>query len=168
MNLLRKRHGAFLWEATASIDIRGLLGATLSTVQALKLVFAAVASLAILCGCANLNTIAAESEAIGTSKTFEHPYDEVAPAALEAAQSLNVNIKTTEKHDDTYRILFTKSVSAWSWGEVGAIYVKPVGPKATQVTVRSDKRDKLQITGTNETNFSDAIFSGIETRLVRK
>ncbi len=134
----------------------------------MKNIFIGILMTVLLCGCANMSTVSNDSGAVGTSKIFKYPYDDVAAAALESAQSLNVTIKKTEKNGDTYQILFSKAISAWSWGEVGSINVKPLDAFATVVSVESQKRDKFQITGTDEKAFSEAIFSGIESRLNKK
>jgi hypothetical protein len=115
-----------------------------------------------LCGlvaCANQATVENSNE--GTEKLFNHPYDEVGPAVLETLQGLNVNIKKNVTDGSGAQIIFTKSVSAWSWGEVGSVRVKPVGEDVTLVVVDTEKRSQLQVTGTDEEEFSNAIFSGV-------
>ena len=130
----------------------------------LQITFLALISLLVV-ACANQSTVA-ESNA-GTTKVFNYPYDQVRPAALETVQGLNVEIKKTQQEGEGTRILFSKSLSAWSWGEVGSVVVKPIDENATLVTVDTEKRSKYQITGTDETEFSEAIFDGIEEVLSR-
>jgi len=119
-----------------------------------------------LSACANMNTIENSSEP-GASQIFNHPADTVSSAALESVQSLNVAVKKTENQGDTFEIYFSKPVSAWSWGEVGRVTVRPLEENATVVEVRAEKRHQLQVTGTDELEFAGAIFSGIEKRLNR-
>ena len=120
---------------------------------------------AFTCGCANMQTVEGQSAEEGTTKIFKYPPEDVKAATLESVQSLNVTIKSTAQEGDSFRILFSKSISAWSWGEVGSVIVKPLDTEGTLVSVNSEKRDQFQITGTDEQEFAAAIFSGIEKRL---
>lgn len=117
-------------------------------------------------GCANQSSVASSNA--GTTKVFKYPYSEVNPAALETVQGLNVELKGTKPEGDGTRILFSKPVSAWSWGEVGSVVVKPIDENATLVTVDTEKRYQIQVTGTGEVEFSEAIFMGIEEVLTRE
>lgn len=130
-----------------------------------RVLFAVVLSV-MISGCANQSTVG-DSNA-GTTKVFKHPYDEVRPAALETVQGLNVEIKKTQPEGDGTRVLFSKPISAFSWGEVGSIVVKPIDENATLVTVDTEKRYQIQVSGTGEMEFSEAIFSGIAEILTRK
>ena len=117
----------------------------------------------LVAGCANQATV--ENSSGGTTKVFERPYDDVRPATLETIQGLNVNIKKTKPEGNGTRIIFSKSISAFSWGEVGSVSVKPLDKTTTSVTVDSEKR--FGMGGTDEKEFSQVIFSGIEETLIR-
>ena len=77
----------------------------------------------LVVGCASQSTV--ENSTGGITKVFEHPYDDVRPATLEAVKGLNVNINKTEPEGNGTRIIFSKSISAFSWGEVGRVSIKP-------------------------------------------
>jgi restriction endonuclease Mrr len=55
-------------------------------------------------------------------------------------------------------------MSAFSWGEVGRVTVVDKEP-ISQVIVLSEKRYKVQVTGTEVDEFAQAIFDGIERAL---
>ena len=117
-------------------------------------------------GCANQSSVA--DSTAGTTKVFKYPYLKVSPIALETIQGLNVEVKGTKPEGNGTRILFSKPISARSWGEVGSVVVKPIDGNATLVTVDTEKRYKIQVSGTDEVEFSQAIFMGIEEALTRK
>ena len=119
----------------------------------------------LVVGCASQSTV--ENSTGGITKVFEHAYDDVRPATLEAVQGLNVNINKTEPEGNGTRIIFSKSISAFSWGEVGRVSIKPLDETNTSVTVDTEKRSKYQITGTEESEFAEEIFQGIEESLNR-
>jgi hypothetical protein len=51
-----------------------------------------------------------------------------------------------------------------SWGEVGRVSIHPIGEAITRVVVDTEKRYKLQVTGTDEEEFFQALFLGIENQ----
>ena len=62
-------------------------------------------------------------------------------------------------------ILVTKQLSAFSWGEVGRIYVQKSTSAPTSVYVLWEKRYQLQISGTGQSEFSDSLFKAIANAL---
>jgi hypothetical protein len=51
-----------------------------------------------------------------------------------------------------------------SWGEVGRDSIHPIGEAITRVVVDTEKRYKLQVTGTDEEEFFQVLFLGIENQ----
>ncbi len=127
-------------------------------------VLTGVSLMLALSACANMSSIERSSE-VGTTRTFNHPAEIVSAAALESVRSLDVAIEKTASEDNAFRIYFSKPLSAFSWGEVGRVTVRPLEASATVVEVRAEKRSKFQLTGTDERKFARAIFAGIENRL---
>ncbi|MEM6683882.1 MAG: hypothetical protein AAF607_16730 [Pseudomonadota bacterium] len=116
-------------------------------------------------GCATTNTVRNANQDAGISRVFNNDYDTVKAAAAEAIERLNVNIRSTEETSTSYQVIFSKSISAFSWGEVGRVLVFRNSGEGTKVTVSAEKRSQLQITGTNEQKFASEIFAGIDEEL---
>lgn len=98
-------------------------------------------------------------------KDFNAPYGSVTAATRHSVESLNVTITDTQQVGDIFTVNFKKSVSVWSWGEVGWVRVYPSESGQVTVEVASQKVMKAQLTGTEQDEFASAIFEGIETSL---
>jgi len=120
-----------------------------------------ILTLLALAGCATTGSLPNDDRG-GDSATFAQDYGSVVNATLESMQNLNINIKNTQRTDAGTVINFTKSVSAWSWGEVGRVAVRPTDTGAI-VIVSSDKR--WGVSGTDQDEFATAIFAGIREAL---
>lgn len=116
-------------------------------------------SVLISASCANMDTVTSSPKDAGVYQTFTEDHELVKAAVLGSMQNLNINIKETSETPDGFSITFTKSVSAFSWGEVGRVLVTRKNHN-TQVFVHSEKRSRYQITGTDEQDFANHIFSG--------
>jgi len=125
------------------------------------------AVLALLSGCATSSDVMNAPLTAGVSKDFKAPYETTKRLALESVQGLNVDVKSTQETDDVYTIIFAKSMSAFSWGEVGRVNVMDLSPKS-RVSVITEKRAKYQLTGTDQGDFAQAVFDGIEHALDRR
>ena len=121
-----------------------------------------------LAACANLDTVTNAPKQAGISKTFSEDYELVKAAVLGSMQSLNINIKEPAETPNGYAIAFTKSVSAFSWGEVGRVLVSKNSAGGARVFVHSEKRSKYQITGADESDFADQIFAGVDEILSKE
>ena len=98
-------------------------------------------------------------------KDFEAPYSSVTAATRHAVESLNVKVTGAQQTGNVLTISFKKSVSAWSWGEVGWVRVYPSESGQVTVEVASQKVMKAQVTGTEQDEFAAAIFDGIKKSL---
>ncbi len=125
------------------------------------------AALAMLAGCATSSDVMNAPLTAGVSKDFSAPYDTTKRLTLESVQGLNVDVKSTQESGDVYTILFAKPMSAFSWGEIGRVNVMDLHPNS-RVSVVSEKRSKYQLTGTDEDEFAQAVFDGIEHALDRR
>jgi hypothetical protein len=115
----------------------------------------------VVAGCANMSAVSNAPLGSGISSSFNSSYDHTNAATLKALSSLNINI-TSSKEDATGTIyLVSKPMSAFSYGEVGRVYVKKSGSPPILVFVNWEKRDQLQITGTDSTEFSQELFARI-------
>lgn len=117
-------------------------------------------SVFVLVSCANINTVKSAPKDTGIYENFTEDYELVKAAVLASMQSLNINIKETNETDEGFVITFTKAISAFSWGEVGRVIVAKREYGASKVFIHSQKRSKLQITGTEEREFAYSIFNG--------
>lgn len=120
-----------------------------------------------LAGCASSSDVRNAPLTAGVSQDFDAPYEQVKRLTLESVQGLNVDVKSANEMGDVYTIEFSKSMTAFSWGEVGRVTVIDIDPDS-RVTVLTEKRSKYQITGTNEDEFASAVFEGIEYALDRQ
>ena len=124
-------------------------------------------SLVALVGCANnLSSVREARQSAGVSMEFDKDIGSVKSSALASMDGLNINIVETYQNMSGFNILFTKSMSAWSHGEVGRVLIYE-NKGTTTVSVHAKKRSPIQITGTDEQGFASAIFEGIK-RLVNE
>ncbi|MEO1657315.1 MAG: hypothetical protein AAFR65_06300 [Pseudomonadota bacterium] len=117
-----------------------------------------------LAACATSATVSEADATEGISRDYDASYDVVKAAALQSVERLNVNLQGTDENDERFQIRFTKSISAFSWGEVGVVNVLPTDDGAT-VVVNTSKRSRTQITGTSEGRFAEEVFANIDESL---
>jgi hypothetical protein len=122
---------------------------------------------AALTGCATSDTVRGAAVTEGQSQDFAAPYDVVKAAALEAVQRMNVDIQGSDETTERFQMRFSKPISGFSWGEVGAVNVIRVDDQTTRVYVNSEKRSQMQITGTSERQFAEQIFANITESVAR-
>jgi len=133
------------------------------------LVYTKVFLILVFCAsCANLDTVATAPTTTGISRNFSDDHELIKAAVLASMQNLNINIKSSKQTPDGFIILFTKAISAFSWGEVGRVLVSKVDNNNSTVFVHSNKRYQLQITGSEEEDFAEAIFQGVTEILEKK
>jgi hypothetical protein len=133
----------------------------------LRKVATLVLSFGVLSGCATSTDVAVTSVDQGSSKSYSIPFDSLKRLAFESVKGLNVDVKGVEEASDTYVVNFSKPISAFSWGEVGKVVVTNSGPTST-VTVVASKRMRVQVTGTNQQEFAEAVFEGIDYAIRRR
>lgn len=133
----------------------------------LLVVIALMAAPAALSGCATSATVAAAPLTAGVSQDFAAPFEVAKAAALEAVERLNVDIQGSDETPERFQIRFSKPISAFSWGEVGTVNVIRRDEQQTRIYVNSEKRDRIQVTGTSERQFAEQIFANITESLAR-
>lgn len=133
----------------------------------LRFLASLVFTLLYLTGCATSTDIAATSADEGSSKSYSIPFESLKRLTFESIKGLNVDVKGVEESNGTYIVNFSKPISAFSWGEVGKVIVSNKGPAST-VTVIASKRMKVQVTGTNQQEFAEAVFEGIDYAIRRR
>ncbi len=120
----------------------------------------------LLSGCATSASVASAPISAGRTQSFDAPYDAVKRAAVDAVRGLRLDVQNTDETPERFQIQFTKSVSAFSWGEVGVVnVVRGDNASTTVVYVHTQKRDQLQVTGTSERQFAEQIFARITASL---
>jgi hypothetical protein len=124
-----------------------------------------IAVAAMLGACATAATLDARPLDSGTAMEFAAPAARVAEAAKQTLLALSMGANNVREQSGSTVISFQKGLTAWSYGEVGRIVVTPLGETSARVHVDTEKISQMQITGTNESEFSRDIFSGIKERL---
>jgi len=115
--------------------------------------------------CSNMNSVADAIPEKGISKQFKAEHQKLEVALLATLQNMNVHIKESKQTENGFRILFTKSVSPFSWGEIGRALVIKGDDNTSRVYIHTLKRGALQITGAESEDFSSVIFNGISSIL---
>lgn len=126
---------------------------------------AAVASTMFLQGCAGVSSMESEDMASAPNHMFTASKVQVIDATKSSIETLGYNFKNMKDADPTTEIYFSKPMSAFSWGEVGRIDVRSVGDASTMVSIASEKRYQVQITGTSQDEFSRKLFTEIQKEL---
>jgi hypothetical protein len=126
-----------------------------------------IGSPVLISGCATSSTVSASAVTEGQSQDFAASYDVVKAAAVEAVQRMNVDVQGSDETSERFQIRFSKPISAFSWGEVGAVNVVRIDDQNTRVYVNTEKRSQAQITGTSERQFAEEIFANIRESLAR-
>ncbi len=121
--------------------------------------------LAAVAGCASMETVSEAPLASGETKSFAASFDAVSGATVKALTTLNVDVTKSEQKPEGLVILVNKQISAFSWGEVGRIYVQKSAAAPTSVYVLWEKRNQLQISGTGQSEFSESLFKAISNAL---
>lgn len=118
-----------------------------------------------LTACATSETVRLAPVDQGISRDFPSSYDHAVAATMKALSSLNINITGSETQSVGTVIMVSKPISAFSWGEVGRVIVKKSDAMPTTVVVNWEKRDQLQITGTDSKDFTNVLFAEIQKDL---
>ena len=90
----------------------------------MKKLFAGLTLALTLMGCASLDTIKDSPVTAGIKKTFPAEYNAVSGATVAALSTLNIHVKSSQEQPRGLVILVSKPMSAFSWGEVGRIFVE--------------------------------------------
>ncbi|MEI8254125.1 MAG: hypothetical protein WCJ30_00465 [Deltaproteobacteria bacterium] len=134
-------------------------------------VFAAFAAALALAGCATNESIRrptlapwTAADPPGMEMLVPHGLRDVLDAAVEAVE--RVGLRRIEQDDVTLRyILAERGVTAWSWGEIVGIYLRPLDDRRTVVRVESRARLSTNITATDFTHsVMSAIWASAERR----
>jgi hypothetical protein len=123
----------------------------------------------LLPACASMSSMDNKDMADVPTKTFTADKTTVVKATEITITKLGYELKETRVSEPTTQILFSKPMSAFSWGEVGRIDVTGLNSTGTSgssiVSIGAEKRYRLQITGMSQKDFANKIFSGIEANL---
>jgi len=85
-------------------------------------------------GCASTETVK-EAKGQGVSRVYMFTYDPVFDATLAAAKTKELEVVESDKNNG--RLILSKGITWWSWGERIAIFLKPVSANSTEVEVVS-------------------------------
>ena len=111
--------------------------------------------------CANASTVAEEPLRSGEQAMFSASYEKVIDTTISSLREMHITVtQITEQNDGTI-ILISRHPGAFSWGEVGRVFVeKPSGPNTTIYMVM-DRR----FSGLSTSNFSDKLFVSINNNI---
>jgi hypothetical protein len=115
----------------------------------------------LLGACANMDTVRNASLEDARSRAFNASFERTNSATLKALASMNVDITESSENAQGTTYMVNKALTAFSWGEVGRVLVKKSDAAPTTVYVNWEKRSRYQITGTNQTEFSETLFAQI-------
>lgn len=101
---------------------------------AIVLALAVALPMALLPGCANVETVKA-AQGQGATRSYPHPRERVIDATLAAAKARELDVVEADRASG--RLILSKGVTWWSWGERIAVFVKPLDAASTQVEIVS-------------------------------
>ena len=126
-----------------------------------KMFFISVLSLG-LHACATVDA-ARQERGSGLVKTYPESFEKTWAASLDAVESTGGRI--VEKNPQDGDIIASYGVSAFSWGERLAIFLKSIGSKKTEVEVVSKRAVGVNVTATD---WAPKIHQEIEEALASK
>jgi|GEM_PF-1802145 len=118
-----------------------------------------------LASCATMGTIENAALTDGETQTFQADYEKVKAAALLTLEAQKLPVENAVDAEGGHAIYFTKPVSAFSWGEVGRVFIEKGMGGNTKVYVKTARRSSTNITATSQSTFAKRIFGGIEENL---
>ena len=122
------------------------------------------ASFLTLSGCASESTISEVSQETGETQAFSASRTDVVAASVATFAELGLNLKDTKEANGATTLVFSKPVSAFSWGEVGKVVVQDQSG-GVAVTVVASPRTVTSIFATTQATFAQQIFAGISAKL---
>lgn len=102
------------------------------------------------------------SQGGGVKRRYVATYDQTWDATIETLNKLELPIESQKKDEQEGRILAHRGMTAFSWGENVAIFVKPLKPDLTEVEVVSKKVVTVNVTAPD---WTQDILSGIQNEL---
>jgi len=118
-----------------------------------------------LLGCASMKTMESQDISSAPSHVYRGNVETVAAATANVIQGLGYNVEKVAPTANGQSVYFSKSLSAFSWGEVGRVDVLSEDATSSRVVVGSEKRYQLQFTGTTQNEFAEQIFGGLNRTL---
>ena len=127
-----------------------------------------VFTLTSVAACTGVNTVQATPIEMGKSIELNEGKDLVKLAVLATLSNEKAKQKKVTETSDGITIIYSRSVSALSWGQVGRVFIKPLGKNKTRVYIHSEKRSKFEITGEDTESFEQRFLSGLEQAVKTK
>lgn len=125
----------------------------------------AAAALLVVAGCTSTADIADQPLEAGNSQAYNADFATVNAATLATLQTMDLNITNVTEDDRGAIYSVQDPISAFSWGEVGRVFVARRAEPPTIVYSLWETRLDGQITGTQQSDFSAELFPGIASRL---
>lgn len=120
--------------------------------------------LILVSGCATAGGLRSEPLDAGISRVFDAPLDETLTASREAVVEAGLRFESAQQvGQDTWVIMAKKETSAFSWGELVRVVVRPEPPEATWVSVLTRRRLATNVTAKGD--YSESILSNIQLKL---
>jgi hypothetical protein len=97
------------------------------------------------------------AEGTGTKQTYDAPYDATWKAAICSLNAKGLSIASENKADNT--ILAQRGITAFSYGENIAVFIRKISVKKTEVEVVSKKAMQTNVFAPN---WSKGVLEGIQ------
>jgi hypothetical protein len=120
-----------------------------------------------LAGCASMSSVKSSDMSGATSRTYAASQVATVAAVRSSIQDLGYSLKDTQQVNGVEQVYFSKPMSAFSWGEVARVDVSKVDAARSTVSVASEKRFQMQVTGMRQKDFAEAIFDKLDTKLAK-
>ena len=110
--------------------------------------------------CATLDTVVKAPKDKGILQEFSGDRETVKSAVLASMSNMDIVIISKEETYYGFVIVFEKTLTGFSWGEVGRVIIPQSNDNRIKVFVHAKKRWVTQVPGTDEREFAEEIFNG--------
>jgi len=115
-------------------------------------------------GCRTVSDLRTAALTEGAQRNFADDYDEVTRASVAAVKSLDLTIEeVTQVDKNTWHVLATAGVSAFSWGELVRVSVRRQPARDVSVWVLTLRRLAVNVTAKDD--YSPEVFRLMDSNL---
>ena len=124
--------------------------------------------LVLLASCGSTSSVTSKGADAGIVQTYTGDFETIKVAALSGLRNSGVSISDTNDSERGYLITFSKSLSAFSWGEVGRVLVVKMADDKTKVSVVTEKRMAMELKSSSQADIASFVFNDITQALKNK
>lgn len=95
-------------------------------------------------------------------------YDQTTKVALEALRALGISVTSVDALSEGTLVMIGRRMSAFSWGEVGRVFIEKSSVAPTKIFVIWEKRSTYQFAGSNRSEFVQDFEKSINKALAKK